>query len=60
MMPKVIEYTKNPLEFVEVLSGPKGPRGATGATGPAGSVNIDGGEPATIFGGISPLDGGEI
>ena len=36
--------------------------GATGPTGPTGSsyVNIDGGSPTSVYGGITSLDGGEL
>ncbi len=36
--------------------------GATGVTGPTGAiyVNMDGGSPSSIYGGITPLDGGGV
>lgn len=39
----------------------KGPTGATGATGPAGPptlLNVDGGAPDSIYGGLTSIDGG--
>jgi hypothetical protein len=46
-------------------TGPAGPTGPSGPTGPTGAdgaafVNVDGGEPSTVFGGVSPLDGGSV
>jgi hypothetical protein len=45
--------------------GPTGPTGATGPTGPAGTpgysiLNIDGGHPDTVYGGINPIDCGSL
>lgn len=58
------------------LNGAAGPAGATGATGPAGvagptgpqgtqgfqggTLNVDGGTPSSVYGGILPLDAGGI
>jgi collagen type I alpha len=48
-------------------TGPTGPTGATGATGSAGptgpmggTLNVDGGSPWSVYGGILPLDAGGI
>ena len=43
-------------------TGTTGAVGSTGATGPTGSVyvNIDGGSPTSVYGGITPLDGGGV
>ena len=42
-----------------------GPQGATGATGPQGpggysTLNLDGGAPDSIYGGINPIDAGGV
>lgn len=47
------------------VDGATGPTGQTGSTGPTGAAgapygNIDGGTPSSIYGGISPLDGGNV
>lgn len=44
---------------VTTVLGPTGPAGAAGAAG-APYGNIDGGTPSSIYGGISPLDGGNV
>ena len=43
-------------------TGTTGAVGSTGVTGPTGSVyvNIDGGSPTSVYGGITPLDGGGV
>jgi hypothetical protein len=45
-------------------TGPTGPSvtGNTGVTGSTGAiyVNMDGGSPSSIYGGITPLDGGGV
>lgn len=45
-------------------AGPAGPTGATGSTGPTGpmggTLNVDGGSPWSVYGGILPLDAGGI
>ncbi len=42
-------------------AGVPGPQGATGPTGPmGGTLNIDGGDPSSIYGGILPLDAGGV
>jgi hypothetical protein len=43
-------------------TGPTGDTGPTGSTGPTGEayVNIDGGSPTSVYGGITSLDGGEL
>ena len=45
-------------------TGPTGATGATGSTGPTGpmggTLNVDGGDPSSIYGGILPLDAGGI
>ena len=43
-------------------AGPTGATGPTGVTGPTGEayVNIDGGSPTSVYGGITPLDGGGV
>jgi len=53
------------------VQGPAGPTGAQGATGPAGPQgpagptggnwsNMDGGAPDSVYGAISPIDGGGV
>ena len=43
------------------LNGAAGPAGSTGPTGPmGGTLNVDGGDPSSIYGGILPLDAGGI
>jgi hypothetical protein len=46
------------------VTGATGPSvtGNTGVTGPTGSiyVNMDGGSPSSVYGGITPLDGGGV
>jgi len=41
------------------LSGPSGPSGPSGASG-EGILNIDGGTPGTIYGGITSIDAGGV
>lgn len=45
-------------------AGPAGPTGTTGSTGPTGpmggTLNVDGGSPWSVYGGILPLDAGGI
>ena len=43
-------------------TGPTGPSGSTGPTGPAGAsvINIDGGTPSTVYGGVSTIDAGSV
>jgi hypothetical protein len=43
-------------------TGTTGAVGSTGVTGPTGSVyvNVDGGSPTSVYGGITPLDGGGV
>jgi hypothetical protein len=45
-------------------AGPQGNVGATGSTGPTGPIggtlNVDGGDPSSIYGGILPLDAGGV
>lgn len=42
-------------------AGTNGTNGATGATGPAGAThgNYDGGNASSVYGGVTPLDGGD-
>jgi len=42
-------------------NGTNGATGATGATGPAGAThgNYDGGDASAVYGGVTPLDGGD-
>jgi hypothetical protein len=42
-------------------NGTNGAAGATGATGPSGAThgNYDGGNASAVYGGVSPLDGGD-
>lgn len=43
------------------LVGPAGPQGATGAVGAqGGTLNVDGGDPSSVYGGILPLDAGGV
>ena len=43
------------------LNGAAGPAGPTGPTGPmGGTLNVDGGSPWSVYGGILPLDAGGI
>jgi hypothetical protein len=48
--------------WVEASNANDGPTGPAGATGPTGSiyVNMDGGSPSSVYGGITPLDGGGV
>ncbi|NDF98317.1 MAG: collagen-like protein, partial [Chitinophagia bacterium] len=50
------------LTGVTGATGPTGATGQTGVTGPTGEayVNIDGGSPTSVYGGITPLDGGGV
>lgn len=42
-------------------TGTQGAVGATGAQGPqGGTLNVDGGDPSSVYGGILPLDAGGI
>jgi hypothetical protein len=53
------------------VAGPQGPQGVIGNTGPTGPqgpsgvsgqgyLNIDGGTPSSVYGGIVPIDGGGV
>jgi len=43
------------------IPGPTGPTGPAGPKGDASTViNIDGGEPSTVFGGVGSIDGGGV
>jgi hypothetical protein len=48
--------------WVEASNANDGPTGPAGATGPTGAiyVNMDGGSPSSVYGGITPLDGGGV
>jgi len=59
---KSLSYFEFPDGTKQYTANGEGSIGATGATGPQGEsfLNADGGVPNSIYGGISPIDGGSL
>jgi hypothetical protein len=60
----VIEYVESQViaatEGIKGDPGPRGERGLQGEVGPQGppAQNVDGGSPTSVYGGLTPIDGG--
>jgi hypothetical protein len=56
------DVLRSSVPYSTGATGPTGAVGSTGGTGPTGSiyVNMDGGSPSSVYGGITPLDGGGV
>lgn len=50
------------LVLAQGATGATGPTGATGATGPSGysTLNVDGGTPSSVYGGITSINAGGV
>jgi hypothetical protein len=53
-----VSYAFYDSHWIELGSGSQGPQGPQGPFG--GTLNVDGGDPNSIYGGILPLDAGGI